>query len=70
MGRRTSRQQLVHDARDGRPVQRVEVPKTICPRCSSEVYALPSGEPRPHLRAAVQGDPGWSEIVPGRVTCD
>ena len=70
MGRPNPREAMIRNARAGRPFTRVEVPKTICPRCSSEVHALPTGDPRPHLRPAVQGDAGWSELVPVRVNCD
>jgi len=67
----TERQRLVQDARDGQPVQRVEIPKVTCPACGdTTIYASQDGSPRPHLRPARQGDPGWSELVPVRVTCE
>lgn len=62
---------LIKAARQAGTWTRVEVLRTTCQTCGTEVYALPDGEtPRPHLRPAVQGDPGWSEIVPVRVNCD
>jgi hypothetical protein len=71
MSHPTKRQALVKAARQGRPVQRVEIPRVTCGRCGQEgIYSLPDGSPRPHLRPAVQGDPGWSEIVPVRVNCE
>jgi hypothetical protein len=70
MPRPTEAQRLVMKARRGEPGPRVEVPRTVCSRCQQEGYALPDGTPRPHLRPAVQGDPGWSEIVPVRVSCE
>jgi hypothetical protein len=70
MARATKAQSLVQQAREGRPFERVEIPRVTCERCGSGQYALPGGEPRPHLRPAVQGDPGWSELVPVRVTCE
>jgi hypothetical protein len=72
MGRSTPRQALVRAARNGGPVQRVEIPRVSCPRCGQEgIYALPSGEPRGHLRPADrERDPGsWSPLVPVRVPC-
>lgn len=69
--RLTERQALIRAARDGQPVQRVEIPRTTCPRCGQDgIYALADGSPRPHLRSAVHGDVGWSEIVPIRVACE
>jgi len=63
-------QTLVRRARQGQAVQRVEIPRTTCPRCQQDgLLAMPDGTPRPHLRPAVQGDLGWSEIVPVRVEC-
>lgn len=69
MGRPKPHQAMIRNARAGHT--RVEVPRATCGRCGQTgIYALPTGEPRPHLRPAVQGlDPGWSEIVPVRVTC-
>ena len=70
MSHPTKRQALVKAARQGQGFTRVEIPKTTCTRCGQEgIFALPDGSPRPHLRSAVHGDPGWSEIVPVRVTC-
>lgn len=62
-------QQLVQAARAGQPFTRVEVPRTTCERCHTVQYALSNGEPRPHLRPAVQGDLGWSELVPTMTAC-
>ncbi len=71
MGRPKPHQAMIRSARAGQPYTRVEVPKTACERCGQTgIYALPTGEPRPHLRPAAQGDPGWSDIVPVRVTCE
>jgi hypothetical protein len=70
MARPNKREALVRAARQGQPFTRVQVPKLACSRCGSEVYANADGGPRPHLRPAVQGDPGWSELVPVRVGCD
>jgi hypothetical protein len=72
MGHPRRRQALVKAAREGRPVQHIEVPRVTCTRCRQEgIFASPDGvTPRPHLRPAVQGDPGWSEIVPVRVNCE
>jgi len=67
----TERQQLIKAARDGQPVDRKELPaKITCPRCGSDQWPDENGDPRYHLRAAVQGDPGWSEIVPVMVACE
>ena len=57
-------------ARAGQPVQKVEIPRTTCPRCGSEQYALPDGEPRPHLRPAIPGEELYSVLVPVRVGCE
>ena len=42
MGRPNNRQALIRNARNGGPVQRVEVPKTHCLRCAGRrgIYAL------------------------------
>jgi hypothetical protein len=64
------RQALARQAREGQPFTRVPVPRVTCERCGQHgILALPDGSPRPHLRSAVQGDLGWSEIVPVRVGC-
>ena len=68
--RQTERQRLVQAARDGQPVQRVEIPRTTCARCGSGQYALPDGTPRSHLRPAVPGEELYSELVPVRVSCE
>jgi hypothetical protein len=72
MSHPTKAQRLVRDARAGREVQRVEIARTSCLRCRQDgLLAMPDGvTPRPHLRPAVQRDPGWSEIVPVRVNCE
>lgn len=72
MSHPTKAQRLVRDARAGREVQRVEIARTRCARCQqADLLAMPDGvTPRPHLRPAVQGDLGWSEIVPVRVSCE
>ena len=71
MAQPTKRQRLLRAAREGQPVQRVEIPRTTCPRCNTEQWALSDGvTPRPHLRPADQSDPGWSELLPVRVSCD
>lgn len=70
MGRSSHRQTLIRNARQGGPVDRVEISRVACERCGQDgIFALPDGSPRPHLRPAVQGDPGWSELVPVRVNC-
>jgi hypothetical protein len=67
----TQRQKLLQAARNGKPVERVTIPRVTCPACGDRtVFANADGSPRPHLRPAVQGDPGWSEIVPVRVGCE
>jgi hypothetical protein len=72
MSHPTKAQKLLRAAREGQPVQRVEIPRVTCEQCGQEgLLATPDGAtPRPHLRPAVQGDPGWSEIVPVRVECE
>ena len=69
MSRPTKTQQLLRAAREGRPVTRVEIPRTMCPRCNTGQWALPSGEPRPHLRPARLGDPAYREDIPVGVEC-
>jgi hypothetical protein len=65
MSHPTKAQRLVRDARDGRPVQRVEIPHVTCERChQEEIYADANGQPRPHLRPAVQGDQGGQSWYP------
>ena len=66
----TAAQQLARDAREGRPVQRVEIPRVTCPRCGTEQYALPDGSPRPHLRPANPDEELYSDLVPVRVSCE
>jgi hypothetical protein len=67
----TKRQALIRQAREGGPVELVEIPRVRCEACGdSTVYANADGSPRPHLRPARRGDPGWSEIVPVRVSCE
>jgi hypothetical protein len=70
VARPTKRQALIQAARDGQPVQRVEIPRTTCPRCGTGQYALSNGEPRPHLRPAIPGEELYSELVPVRVSCE
>jgi hypothetical protein len=70
MPRPKTRQSLIRAAREEGTFTRVEVPRTTCERCHTGQFALPDGEPRPHLRPAVQGDPGWSELVPTMVACE
>lgn len=70
MPRPTKRQQLLRDAREGRPVMRVEIPRMACTRCGQDgIYALSDGSPRPHLRRAIQSDPAYREDIPVRVEC-
>lgn len=69
MSQPTKSQRLLRAARAGEPVARVEIPRTTCPQCTTGQWALPSGEPRPHLRPAVQGDPAYREDIPVRVEC-
>lgn len=69
MGQPTRRQRLLQNARAGRPVARVEIPRMTCPRCCTDQWAAADGEPRPHLRPARQGDPTWSPELPTRVAC-
>lgn len=70
MGNPTKSQRLLRAARAGEQIQRVEIPRTRCPRCSTEQWALPDGSPRPHHRRAVQGDPAYREDIPIRVECN
>jgi hypothetical protein len=70
MGRPKYRQALIKAAREGRPVQRVEIPRVACERCGQHgIYALPDGSPRPHLRPTRPGEPLHSTIVPTRIDC-
>ena len=69
MPRPTKHQALVRAARAGGPVQRVEIRRVTCPRCASEVYALPDGSPRPHLRPTRPGEAMHSAIVPTMTGC-
>ena len=57
-------QQLAKQAREGRPVQRVEIPRVTCPRCGTGQFALPDGTPRAHLRAARPGEAMYSALIP------
>lgn len=70
MLRPTKRQQLLKAARSGEPVQRVELPRTTCPRCRTEQWAPEDGSPRPHLRPTVQSDPAYREDIPARGMLD
>lgn len=71
MGRSTPRQALIKAARNGGPVQRVEISRVACERCGQDgIFALPSGEPRPHLRDTRPGEPMHSSIVPTKTDCD
>jgi hypothetical protein len=70
MPRPTKARALLRDAREGHQVPRVAIPRVTCTRCRTEVYALPGGKPRPHLRPARPGDAGFSELVPTRVDCE
>jgi hypothetical protein len=60
----TQGQQLVKQAREGGPVQRIAPPRTTCERCGTEQYALPDGTPRQHLRPAIPGEELYSETLP------
>jgi hypothetical protein len=69
--RPTKRQALIQAAREGQPVERVEILRATCPRCGQDgIYALPDGRPRQHLRPAILGEELYSELVPVRVSCD
>ena len=47
MSHQTRSQRLVKAARQGQPVQRVEIAKVSCPRCQQEgICTLPDGSPR------------------------
>jgi hypothetical protein len=70
MARPNTSQQLVLRARKTGDIPRIASPRVTCPRCQQEAYAGPDGLPRPHLRPAVQGDMGFSELVPVRVGCE
>jgi hypothetical protein len=70
MPRPSKAQQLVRAARDGQPVQRVEVPRAACARCGQDgIPALPDGSPRPHLRPTRPGEALHSELVPTMTGC-
>ena len=71
MGNSTKSQRLLRAAREGQPVQRVEIPRVACTRCGQDgIYALSDGSLRPHLRPAVQSDPAYREDIPTRVECN
>ena len=70
MTRPTKRQELLRAAREGQAVRRVAVPRVACPRCARDVYALPDGSPRPHLRPTRPGEADHNDIVPTRTNCD
>jgi hypothetical protein len=70
MGKPTQRQALIKAAREGQPVQRVEVPRTTCPRCGARQYASGDGMPRPHLRATVPGEALYSSEIPIMTDCE
>jgi hypothetical protein len=65
----TTAQRLLKDAREGAPVQRTEIPRTTCERCHTGQYALPDGEPRPHLRATRPGEELYSADLPTMTEC-
>ena len=72
MARPKASQQLSLKARprrESKPAQRVEVPRVTCERCGREVYALPDGSPRVHLRDTRPGEQAHSAIVPTMVDC-
>jgi hypothetical protein len=70
MGHPTRRQTLIKQARQGQPVQRVEVHRVTCERCGQEgIFASPDGSPRPHLCPTHPGEPMHSQIVPTRIDC-
>jgi hypothetical protein len=70
MSHPTKAQRLLRDAREGRPVQRVEISRVTCERCEREVYADAVGGPRGHLRPTRPGEPTHSEIVPTMTSCE
>jgi hypothetical protein len=54
----------------GRPVERVVIPRVSCPRCHQQgILALPDGQPRPHLRDTCPGEQMYSSIVPTKTDC-
>lgn len=69
MSHLTKAQRLVRDAREGRPVQRVEIARVACPRCQRETYADASGQPRVHLRPSTPDDDNFDERVPTMTPC-
>jgi hypothetical protein len=70
MGRPNPRQALIKAARKQGAFTRVEPAKATCLRCSREVYADASGEPRAHLRPTRPGEPMHSQIVPTMTACE
>jgi hypothetical protein len=69
MPRPTVRQKLVKTAREQGTFTRVEVPKATCERCDTEVYAMPDGTPRVHLRDSRPGEAMYSPILPTMTEC-
>ena len=70
MSHPTRAQKLLSDAREGRPVQRVEIPRVACERCGREVFADADGGPRAHLRDTFPGEALHSEVVPTMTQCE
>jgi len=63
-------QTLIKQARQGQPVQRIEIPKVTCPRCGQTgIYSDPSGQPRQHMRDTRPGEQMYSAVVPTKVAC-
>jgi hypothetical protein len=69
MSHPTKSQTLIRRARETGTFERVTIPRVTCPRCGREVYALPDGSPRGHLRDTRPGEPLHSEIVPTKIDC-
>ena len=67
----TERQALIKQARNGEPVQRVELPaKVTCPACGRDQWPDEDGNPRYHERRAVPGDPEYRTDVPVMTGCE
>lgn len=70
MGHPSKQTAMIRKARATGTFERVTIPRTVCTRCQREVYALPDGSPRGHLRDTRPGEPLHSAIVPTMVTCE
>lgn len=70
MSHPTKSQTLIRRARETGTFERVKPPARVtCDRCQRDVYALPDGSPRSHLRDTRPGEELFSVIIPTMTSC-